>query len=189
VFIATCLSCAPPVNSESTESEYYDVTDLMDQLISNHLKSKIAVTKYVQVDKKTEKHIFSEPDSAFWHQELAMLYAADLNKPINQDRYEQFVAQDDSTSNLKFINYRIKTESKSGVQWESIYFLHDLKNIRKFEYELLEKNALFYSKRSVGLWINQYGSKIYIDSLRIVGISKMMGQDSVTFLIRTKTNL
>jgi len=188
VFIVLALAltgCFTTENKPIAKEEFYDMDGMLKDLMDNCAKHQFSVKKSAMVNGHSEEKIIEKADSTFWKRELSLLFEADLNKPINVGAYTIHHDLSDSSSNLRFDQY-LKKNNYQGVQWENIYYLSTPAEIRKIAYERLENNSLFISKRRVHLWINRYGDDLLIDSLKVIGSSKMIGQDSLNYKITSK---
>jgi len=173
-------------NNASEHAQFYDVRVLLDQLVVNGSKYGVGVDKTVKVNGNSEQKKITQTDSSFWQNELALLYEADLNKPINHGKYLIKSKMTDPSSNLTYDMYSNPNDSEPGIAWEKVFYMGIPMKIRKMEYLRKEKNSLFYSRRTVKLWLNEYRDTLLIDSLMVTGQNKMIGQDSLSYYIFIK---
>ena len=183
--LISCLSCSSPKNQPIAENEYFEVNNFALDLVYNQSISTKSVVKTVELDGQQESKIVTNPDSTFWANELAIFLGTDLNKPGLKSELIRYEGAQDTSSNLLMDRYSLSPESDADLKSVIVYYLDDVKNIRKVYLKEESQNALFYSLNESTIWTNQYGQQLLVDSIYSNSQSWRLGKDTMMVNIAT----
>lgn len=172
------IGCA---SEEQNTDTILDVERLLDQQVSFLAKSSARLTKTAAVGDQLDTFSF-KPDSAAWSSELEIFrFLNTINRSIYADAYRVEDNLADEHSNLKIR----KMTAKRGIpiQEFSIYYLDNPADIRKIQARIEERNALYYSSRSMSLQLDSYQDRFFISRYQLSGMQKMVLQDTVRYQV------
>lgn len=164
--------------------EYYDLNGLITRQMKTVLNRKAKIDKNARISEESSTSQF-EPDSLGWSNELNVFREADINQSAWVGLYESTTIND-SSSNLKIMQFVPITDEELKVSYLKIYYLDEVKNIRKLEAEYNEDNALYSSGRKLKMEFEDIKGEAVLSRYTIEGTQKMIFQDSITFDIEGK---
>ena len=179
------LGCSTEPQHAGTTS-HFNIPQFVDDLVLNMSGQKLTVSKTFTLNGNTETKKINPIDSAFWARELSRLKEIDLNAPQYRDNLI-ITNQPDSLSNLQVRVYTLKEQKNIPLQSLAIYYLQEPAEIRQVKLELATNNFIASTKTSCALWLNRYGDKLLIDSLKITGADDMILQAARSYRATSKT--
>ncbi len=157
---------------------YYDVDSLISAQQNLLTIRGARLIKQARIDSDSSEKDFV-PDSLQWVNELSIFKKTDINKAMLRGLYTSSVA-DDTNSNLTIRT--LATDSREAeVKYLKLYYLNEIKNLRKMEALWVEQNPIYISSRKLSLTFEDISEKLLLKGYKIDGTQKMILQDTVRF--------
>jgi hypothetical protein len=181
VMVVVLLSGACSNPAANTE-KIYAFDSLLQSQAYYLAQSRATLKKEVLMDGETQQSNLQPIDSLRWSNELEIFgQLSAMNKPVNADSY-QVTQERDPQSNLHVKVFR--ASENLALKEVKLYYLNDLKSIRKIEGRLDEKNSLYKSARVLTMNFDEVNNKTMLTSYSISGGQHMILGDTVQFDIR-----
>jgi hypothetical protein len=170
----------------NTTSESADL--FFDSLVEAQVKqlssSEAVLTITAELNEKKDQATFT-PDKAHWKNELDVFrQLSSFQKPAYQLDYEIKDGINDPHSNLLIRSYR--SQKEIPVPELRFYYYKNFRQLKKIEAVYQEKNVLFSTIRKLLLEFDSVSGHFEISSYRVEGTQKMIGSDSVHYLIQSR---
>lgn len=182
--LAGLLSC----NKKQDSAAFYNIDSLISIQIKYLTEAHADLDKEAVVGSNRDKTVYTPKDSAAWERELELFRQVHaINKPINRDNYIVDDGLTDIASNLTVKAFSCTKDLP--VKYLRIFYQRSVREPRKIEALLDEKNVLYNSTRLLSMEFQQVNNKSILTYYSISGGQKMMVGDSVTFLITGKIGI
>ena len=178
LFVLVLAGCQPQQQVVVTDKPYFDLVGLLDEQLAMFGQEHPQLNKSTQLDGESEQYS-TTLDSSGWEEEMAFFMAADLNKPILLDAYEESVEE---TGDAAVTVYTPKQKKHNGVQRMEIHFADGA--LEKVVIETLDKNALFTTDRHLELNFEWKGETMRLTDYVVSGTQKMIMKDSLPYRIQ-----
>ena len=182
VFVSGVLSsCIQRPSLDNYISEYYNLDSLITVQVKSLTLSNPTLHKSAQIDESSEEKRF-QLDSVGWARELLIFREADINKPAYSKAYETLNGLIDVGSNLHYDEYKPFAGDMS-VRYIRIYYLDEIRKIKKIAIHKKEDNELFFSSLTMEMHFKGNGTEMLLDAYRINGIQKLWLKDTVFYSV------
>ena len=166
-------SCGPRSTTKNTSA--FDVDAFLDGQVKRLSEQRITLEKHAEVNGVGSDSVLV-PDSTGWSRELEVFRQLNDASPWSGD---QGVEQD-SRSNLKFRRHR----NENGPLRElRVYYLDDIRHLRRLEGEVVEDNPMYSARRTLILEVEEGGEQLTLSSFRVVGYQKLALRGTANSLI------
>lgn len=184
IVVLVALAMASCQNNTTISKKYFDIDSLIHQQLGYLEKTGASLSKAASIDSASDKTNF-KPDSTSWANELEVFLHLDvINKPIYVGAYDVSDGERDTNSNLTIRSFIANRQIP--VKSLKLYYLGNLKKLRKLEAILIEKNSLYYTSRKFSMEFEDVNGQAVISSYDVRGTQKMILRDSVRFSISSK---
>jgi hypothetical protein len=169
------------------DKPYFDFDSLVHSQISALKKIKLEIVKKTTLD-GVEDSVVITPDTSEWKHELEVFQQLDvINKPMYKGEYLVTEGKD-IHSNLVVRSYRKKDSIvPSPVAEVRIYFLDDIRKLRKIESSFTENNIMYGTSRTLVLEFEDNESVPVLSHFKVKGAQKMILSDSVKLSVEGQT--
>lgn len=169
------------------DKPYFDFDSLVHAQISALKTIKLEIVKKTSLG-GVKDSVLIAPDTSEWKHELEVFQQLDvINKPMYKGEYEVTEGKD-IHSNLTVLTYRKKKSAiPSPVAEVRIYFLEDIRKLRKIESSFTEKNLMYGTSRTLVLEFDDNQSVPVLSHFVVKGVQKMILSDSVKLSIEGQT--
>jgi len=174
-------SCIQRPSSDIFISEYYNLDSLITVQVNSLALRNPILHKSAQIDEASEEKRI-QLDSVGWARELLIFREADINKPAYSKAYETRIGLNDVGSNLHYDEYK-PFKGDMSVQYIRIYYLDEIRKIKKIAIRKMEDNELFFSSLMMEMHFNGNGNEMLLDAYRINGTQKLWLKDTVSYSI------
>lgn len=174
-------------NERKETAYYFPMDSLVEAQVFTLFESGGRLSKEAVIGDKHEQGAMVN-DTTGWRNELSIFAQLnDINKASNRGLYRVEKGKRDVNSNL--LIYSMECTESRPVEYLKIYYLGDLKNVRKIEARyheedlLLSSARLLSSTRQLTMNFENINNKIVLTSYSITGGQKTMLGDSVQFSV------
>lgn len=174
-------------NGRKETTYYFPMDSLVEAQVFTLFESGGRLSKEAVIGDKHEQAGMVN-DTTGWRNELSIFAQLnDINKASNRGLYRVEKGKRDVNSNL--LIYSMECTEPRPVEYLKIYYLGDLKNLRKIEARyheedlLLSSARLLSSTRELTMNFENINNKIVLTSYSITGGQKTMLGDSVQFSV------
>ena len=160
-----------------------------DSLRENQTKllaeSKASLKKTILVNQEKDEKNLGPVDQTIWEKELDYISLLnEINKPLSGDLYTVVDGKKDKESNL--LIKEISANQSAKIAYVRIYYLENLKNIKKIEALVEEKNYLYASQKFIVWEFQHHNGQPLLTRATLNGTQKMVIGDTVQFSINTR---
>ena len=168
------------VNESKVESEYFDLTGLLQKNIAELVENNAVVQKIAIINMVTDT-VQYQPDSMAWGKELKLFEMSDISRPALNGLYKIDITEDEE-SNLKVLEYHLMQEGSKIPEFK-VYYYGDMKGVVKIEAVYLEEGSGMVLERKLVLEFSPFGRDNILSSWNILGRQKLSGLDTLHYQI------
>lgn len=106
----------PPRHFEAKDKLYFDLTGYLNTEMERLIDT--CVTKAVQIDDSVQTKLIEHTDTAFWRQEFALFFDADINAPAYRELYSITRAAEGLDSVITYESTTPKTPTRWLKVWK-----------------------------------------------------------------------
>lgn len=179
---ALILLCACQAQPDLRKT-YIDIDSLMSAQVTLLTAAKGTLQKETQVNSSRGSATIV-PDSLGWADELDVFRQLDvINRPTYRNSYKVIDGDRDENSNLLVKSYT--SLGKSPVALLRLYYLNDLKHLKKITARYNDANKLFALERHLEMHFDDRNGVPLLSSYRIEARQKIIFSDSVRYNIQS----
>lgn len=172
--------------NEQYDKPYLDFDSLINAQIQTLRSKAITIQKDASMkDQQSQGQVAG--DSLTLARELDIFRQLDfINRPMFRNQYT-IAEQPDTKSNLTVRVYRANIPSP--MKEVRLYYLGDLKKLKRIESQFEEENTLYYTRRNYTLEFEETDGVAWLRQSRVGGVQKMILNDSVHFFVTSTYSL
>lgn len=174
-------SCS--LKERTYQKAYLDIDSLVTAQVGQLASAQLKVEKKAQISEEGSATT-TLLDSTMWENELEIFRQLDaINKPTFREGYRVTESRDDR-SNLTVRSYTATIPSR--IPYVRLYYLGQLRNLKKVEARVEDRNTLFFSLHDLTLHFEELNGQPQLTTYRVSGFQKMMLADTVKFHIEAR---
>lgn len=181
----TLIGCQRDPISSSDSEQYFDLSAIVNEQIELLTDLNPEITKQSKLGEDSTL-VTLRLDSLGWSEELQIFKEVNINLPAYYGLYTITKSKEDAYSNLFYDDYQADSSSNLAVRSLRIYYLKNLKDIKRIEVSVMEINELFKANRYLEMRLENRRDVVTLNSYRISGNQKLIVGDPTNYFIQAE---